>query len=387
MESIEVSAREPYRIFIGGKTLKNLPGLLEDTLPDRTGHRPGVFVVTDRNVARHYLEKVIEGLGKKGFRTGHTVLPPGEDTKSFRALRSLLTDMVGAGLGRDDVLVGLGGGVIGDLTGFAASVYMRGCTHIMIPTTLLAQVDSSIGGKTGINIKEGKNLVGSFKSPLFVLIDTETLTTLDSRQWVCGLAEIIKCGLIRSRELFETVEQVTRDAADDCDGTVTGLSLKTFLSRDKSRDKSRDLLREIIVKAVKIKREIVAEDEMEQDLRRLLNFGHTFGHALENLLRYRTLLHGEAVILGMRIAVELSRSLDLLSGNESARIKRLLNALPVPRVKKAVRRGVYGRLGRDKKRREGKIVYVLLKKIGEGVILSDVDRRSVTESIDAGLQR
>ena len=383
MESIEVSAREPYRIFIGDKTLKNLPALLEDTLPDRTGHRPGVFVVTDRNVARHYLEKVIEGLGKKGFRTGHTVLPPGEDTKSFRALRSLLTDMVGAGLGRDDVLVGLGGGVIGDLTGFAASVYMRGCTHIMIPTTLLAQVDSSIGGKTGINIKEGKNLVGSFKSPLFVLIDTETLTTLDSRQWVCGLAEIIKCGLIRSRELFETVEQVTRDAADDCDGTVTGLSLKTFLSQDKSRP----LLREIIVKAVKIKREIVAEDEMEQDLRRLLNFGHTFGHALENLLRYRTLLHGEAVILGMRIAVELSRSLDLLSGYESARIKRLLNALPVPRVKKAVRRGVYGRLTRDKKRREGKIVYVLLKKIGEGVILSDVDRRSVTESIDAGLQR
>jgi len=385
MESIEVLAREPYRICIGDKTLENLPGLLEDTLPDRAGHRPGVFVVTDRNVARLYLEKVIEGLEKKGFRTGHTVLPPGEDTKSFRALRKLLTGMVRAGLGRDDVLVGLGGGVIGDLTGFAASVYMRGCAHIMIPTTLLAQVDSSIGGKTGINIKEGKNLVGSFKSPLFVLIDTETLTTLDGRQWVCGLAEIIKCGLIRSRELFETVEQVTRDAADDSDGTVTGLSLKTLLCQ--RRHKSRALLGEIIVKTVKIKREIVAEDEMEQDLRRLLNFGHTFGHALENLLRYRTLLHGEAVILGMRIAVELSRSLDLLSGNESDRIKRLLNALPVPRVKKKVRRGVYGRLTRDKKRRKGKIVYVLLKKIGEGVILSDVDRRSVTESIDAGLQR
>jgi 3-dehydroquinate synthase len=385
MESIEISARKPYRIYIGDKTLENLPGLLEDTLPDRTGHRPGVFVVTDRNVAHLYLEKVIEGLGKKGFKTGHTVLPPGEDTKSFRALRRLLTYMARAGLGRDDVLVGLGGGVIGDLAGFAASVYMRGCTHIMIPTTLLAQVDSSIGGKTGINIKEGKNLVGSFKSPLFVLIDTETLNTLDGRQWVCGLAEIIKCGLIRSRELFEIVEQVTRDAADDSDGTVTGLSLKTHLCQP--RQKSRTLLGEIIGKAVKIKREIVAEDELEQDLRRLLNFGHTFGHALENLLRYRTLLHGEAVILGMRIAVELSKSLDLLSGNESDRIKRLLNALPVPRVKKAVTRGVYGRLTRDKKRREGKTVYVLLKRIGEGVILSDVDRRSVHESIDAGLQR
>jgi len=381
MESIEVSAKKPYRIYIGDKTLENLPGLLEDTLPDRTGHRPGVFVVTDRNVARHYLVKVKESLGKKGFKTGHTVLPPGEDTKSFRALRRLLTDMVGAGLGKDDVLVGLGGGVIGDLTGFAAAVYMRGCAHIMIPTTLLAQVDSSIGGKTGINIKEGKNLVGSFKSPLFVLIDTETLNTLDSRQWVCGLAEIVKCGLIRSRELFNTVEQVTRDAADECDGTVTGLSLKTFLCPP------RTLLREIIVKTVKIKREIVAEDETEQDIRRLLNFGHTFGHALENLLRYHTLLHGEAVILGMRIAVELSRRLDLLSGNESDRIKRILDLLVVPRVKKTVRRGVYDRLGRDKKRKEGKIVYVLLKRIGEGVILSDVDKRSVTESIDAGLQR
>jgi len=381
MESIEVSAKKPYRIYIGDKTLENLPGLLEDTLPDRTGHRPGVFVVTDRNVARHYLVKVKESLGKKGFKTGHTVLPPGEDTKSFRALRRLLTDMVGAGLGKDDVLVGLGGGVIGDLTGFAAAVYMRGCAHIMIPTTLLAQVDSSIGGKTGINIKEGKNLVGSFKSPLFVLIDTETLNTLDSRQWVCGLAEIVKCGLIRSRELFNTVEQVIADAADECDGTVTGLSLKTFLCP------SRTLLREIIVKTVKIKREIVAEDETEQDIRRLLNFGHTFGHALENLLRYHTLLHGEAVILGMRIAVELSRRLDLLSGNESDRIKRILDLLVVPRVKKTVRRGVYDRLGRDKKRKEGKIVYVLLKRIGEGVILSDVDKRSVTESIDAGLQR
>ena len=381
MESIEVSAKKPYRIYIGDKTLENLPGLLEDTLPDRTGHRPGVFVVTDRNVARHYLVKVKESLGKKGFKTGHTVLPPGEDTKSFRALRRLLTDMVGAGLGKDDVLVGLGGGVIGDLTGFAAAVYMRGCAHIMIPTTLLAQVDSSIGGKTGINIKEGKNLVGSFKSPLFVLIDTETLNTLDSRQWVCGLAEIVKCGLIRSRELFNTVEQVIADAADECDGTVTGLSLKTFLCPP------RTLLREIIVKTVKIKREIVAEDETEQDIRRLLNFGHTFGHALENLLRYHTLLHGEAVILGMRIAVELSRRLDLLSGNESDRIKRILDLLVVPRVKKTVRRGVYDRLGRDKKRKEGKIVYVLLKRIGEGVILSDVDKRSVTESIDAGLQR
>jgi 3-dehydroquinate synthase len=374
MEWIAVSAREPYRVYVGKGILDSLPDYLEDTLPVHNGHRPTVFVVTDRNVARHYLREVIGGLVSRGFKTAKAVFQAGERTKSFKALQTLLNKMIRAGLGRDDVIVGLGGGVIGDLAGFAASVYMRGCSHVMVPTTLLAQVDSSIGGKTGINIKEGKNLAGSFKSPLFVLIDTETLETLEGRQWVCGLAEIIKCGLIGDGELFETVEHaVTRGPTDD--------QLKTILSG------SRSLLMDIIVRAIQVKQKIVAEDETEEDLRRLLNFGHTFGHALESLLGYRTLLHGEAVILGMRIAVKLSQDTDLLSAQEGDRIEQLLNILPVPRVKPPPARKLYNQIGRDKKKRGGKIHYVLLKGIGKGIVYADVDRRTVLESISAVIHR
>jgi 3-dehydroquinate synthase len=379
MESFTVSAREPYHVYIGKEILGSLPERLEDSLPVRNGHRPMVFTVTDRNVSRHYLKTVIGGLERRGFRTARMVLPPGEGTKSFRSLQDLLGRMVRAGLGRDDVLVGLGGGVIGDLAGFAASVYMRGCAHVEVPTTLLSQVDSSVGGKTGINIKEGKNLVGSFKSPLFVLMDTETLRTLDGRQWVCGLAEIIKCGLIRERTLFETVERFVEGAKSD--HTITGDRLKTVLCS------SWDLLHEIIVRAVRIKQEIVAEDENEEDLRRLLNFGHTFGHALETLLGYRKILHGEAVILGMRIAATLSQGLELLSLQDGERINRLLELLHVPGLKRISVRQIYNQIGRDKKKRGGKIHYVLLEQIGKAAVRSDIDRRAVMRSMTSVIYR
>lgn len=375
MESFTVSAREPYRVYIGKGILGSLPERLEDSLPVRNGYRPMVFTVTDRNVSRYYLKAVIGGLKRRGFRTAKMVLPPGEGTKSFRSLQDLLGRMVRAGLGRDDVLVGLGGGVIGDLAGFAASVYMRGCAHVTVPTTLLSQVDSAVGGKTGINIKEGKNLVGSFKSPIFVLMDTETLGTLDGRQWVCGLAEIIKCGLIRERALFETVERFVEGSKSD--RTITGDRLKTVFGS------SWDLLHEIIVRAVRIKQEIVAEDETEEDLRRLLNFGHTFGHALETLLGYRKILHGEAVILGMRIAATLSQGLELLSLQDGERIKRFLKLLQVPELKRISAKQIYNQIGRDKKKRGGKIHYVLLEQIGKAAIRSDIDRRAVMRSMSS----
>ncbi|MBN2324188.1 MAG: 3-dehydroquinate synthase [Spirochaetes bacterium] len=376
METIQVKAERPYEIHIGRGILSSCARLLLQHARAEGGGERKVFVVTDRNVGVRcpYLHTLIETLEKEGLSVSQAVLRAGERTKSFKSLSRLIGMMTKEGLGRDDILIGLGGGVIGDLAGFAASVYMRGLSHVLLPTTLLAQVDSSIGGKTGINTREGKNLVGSFRSPLFVLIDIDTLSTLEDRQWLCGLAEIVKCGLVGDRELFETAQTLffdTRDAPP-----VGGRECRLRLEKDQGA------LYSLISGAIRMKRSIVARDEKEQGVRRLLNFGHTFGHAIENLLGYGRLLHGEAVILGMRMATELSAALGLLPEKERVRIALFLARLSIPRPGRIKATRIFEQMQKDKKKKDGRVHYVLLAKTGEGTIRSDPDARTVVSCIE-----
>jgi 3-dehydroquinate synthase len=370
MEIINVNAEQPYNIYLGDEVLADAPKILRIAIKKD----PILLVVTDKNVARRYLKAFTGSLRSSGFRVRHTVFNPGEGLKSAQNLDTLLHKMVGYGLARDSVVLALGGGVIGDFSGFAASVYMRGIGFVQIPTTLLAQVDSSIGGKVGINLEEGKNLVGSFKNPLAVLIDPSTLDTLEARQLLSGLAEIIKAGLIFNGSLFERIESFF-NIHFVSEKTVPLEEIKTELLTD------REFLSEIIISSLKIKRDIVEKDEKELGLRMILNFGHTFGHAIESLLRYRSLLHGEAVILGMRIAVELSSTLGTLTESRRARIEKLLCMLPIPEFGRINAGNILSQIGRDKKKRGGKVYYVLLREIGRAFTEKDVDSTMITRAI------
>jgi 3-dehydroquinate synthase len=370
MEIINVNAEQPYNIYLGDGVLTEAPQILRTAInKDRT-----LLVVTDKNVARRYLKAFAGALRSAGYRVRHTVFNPGEELKSTHNLDTLLHKMVSYGLARDSVVLGLGGGVIGDFSGFAASVYMRGIGFVQIPTTLLAQVDSSIGGKVGINLEEGKNLVGSFKNPLAVLIDPSTLDTLEARQLLSGLAEIIKAGLIYKSRLFERIESFFNTHFES-GKTVSLKKLKSDLLSDK------EFLSKLIISSVKIKRDIVEKDEKELGLRMILNFGHTFGHAIESLLSYRSLLHGEAVILGMRIAVELSSALGTLHESRRARIEKLLGMLPISEAGRIDAGSILSQIGRDKKKRGGKVYYVLLREIGRAFTEKDVDGKMITRAI------
>ena len=376
MDTIRIKTRDSYNVYLGKGILQGLPGLLNDTSYEAISGRNLIYIVTDRNVSRHYLKGIIRGLKKNGYKIKYSVFSPGEALKNNQSLFKLLQTMVKRGLTRDSVVIGLGGGVIGDFSGFAASIYMRGCGFIQIPTTLLAQVDSSVGGKVGINLKEGKNLVGSFYNPVFVLSDISTLHTLEAREIICGLAEIIKSGLIFSKELFEDVLDFVRDYIGENKKTPPPVEIKKLLLSDM------DFLQEIIHKSVSIKGEIVRVDERESDLRMILNFGHTFGHAVEKLTRYRRFLHGEAVLLGMKIASELSLACGRIGENDLRKIRGLLNIFGIPSVKGLKAKTIFNQLGVDKKKREGKIHYIVLDEIGRAVPETEIDESKVIGCIE-----
>lgn len=376
MDTIRIKTRDSYNVYLGKGILQGLPGLLKDTSYEAISGRNLIYIVTDRNVSRHYLKGIIGGLKNNGYKIKYSVFNPGEALKNNQSLFKLLQTMVKRGLTRDSAVIGLGGGVIGDFSGFAASIYMRGCGFIQIPTTLLAQVDSSVGGKVGINLKEGKNLVGSFYNPVFVLSDINTLHTLEGREIICGLAEIIKCGLIFSKELFENLLDIFRDYIGENKITVPHVEIKKLLLSDM------DFLQEIIHKSVSIKGEIVRVDERESDLRMILNFGHTFGHAFEKLTRYKRFLHGEAVLLGMKIASELSLACGRIGENDLRKIRGLLNIFGIPSVKGLKAKTIFNQLGVDKKKREGKIHYIVLDEIGRAVPKTEIDDSKVTGCIE-----
>lgn len=281
---------ETIRVALGARTyvVHVGPGLLGDTSLLATGIGAGrVLVVTDETVAPLYLDRVEKNLG--GYRPDRLVLPDGESAKTLESMARIIDRLAEGGCRRDATLVALGGGVIGDLVGFAAACYMRGIGFLQIPTTLLAQVDASVGGKTGVNHPAGKNLMGAFHQPRAVVADTTTLTTLPEREYRAGLAEVVKASMIRDDGFFEWLESTQGQLARREEPALTGA----------------------ITRAVRLKADIVADDERETGARALLNLGHTFAHALETTTGYRRWLHGEAVAIGLaqasRLAVRLGR--------------------------------------------------------------------------------
>lgn len=353
-ESLRVALDDrSYDIAVGGGLLAEAGAHMTPVLRQKR-----VFIVTDATVAPLHLGRLTASLDNAGIRHDTHVLPAGEATKSFAHLEDLLNAMLAARCERGTMIVALGGGVIGDITGFAASVLLRGVDFVQVPTTLLSQVDSSVGGKTGINTRFGKNLVGTFHQPRLVLIDTDTLGTLPRRELLAGYAEVVKYGLIDDPAFFAWLEE-------------NGAAL---VAGDTG------LRRRAIITSCSAKARVVAADEREGGLRALLNLGHTFGHALEAECGYGdTLLHGEAVAIGMVMAFELSARMGLSPAADTERLRRHLQAvgLPVvpPRVNGArMDAGVLiSHMASDKKVAEGKVTFVLARGIGQAFLCRDVE--------------
>lgn len=327
-----------YRITIG-------PGLVREIgVRLRTLTSSGlVGLVTDRHVARHYLTPMITGLKRAGFTPVPIILPPGEGTKTFSTVGRILDVLAKHRFERQSFLVALGGGVIGDLTGFAAAIYQRGVPFVQVPTTLVAQVDSSVGGKTGVDHRLGKNLIGAFHQPHAVWIDPQLLRTLPKREWVAGLAEVIKYGIIADKRFFAYLER----------------SMPSLL-----RLEPEPIMR-IVKRSCEIKAQVVADDEREADRRRILNYGHTIGHALEALGGYRSLIHGEAVGIGLVLEADLARAQGYCDDETVKRIRALVLAAglsdraPTRSIDK-----VWAAMQHDKKVSQGKVVGVWPEAIG-----------------------
>ncbi len=331
---------------------------------------PRTVLISDENVAPLYGARVVDSLARHGVACETITLPPGEGAKSFAGLEDLLERLLAAGAERNLTLLALGGGVIGDLTGFAASVLLRGVDFIQLPTSLLAQIDSSVGGKTGINSRHGKNLIGSFHQPRLVLADTGALDSLAPREMAAGYAETVKYGLIDDAAFFAWLEE-------------NGAKL---LAGDAAAR------RHAIAHCCRAKARIVAEDEREDGRRALLNLGHTFGHAFEAECGYgEALLHGEAVALGMVLAFRLSQRLGLAAEADGARVAAHLAANGLPVTAAALPENVRRRdalmehMRRDKKVQDGRVRLILARGIGEAFITSDVDEADIAAALDAFL--
>lgn len=331
-----------------------------DFVEDRSGKR---FVVTTEDVWRLHGKKL-----QAQFSDGLEVLffPGGEVNKRFAAVEALAEQMLERGADRASSVIGFGGGIVTDVSGFLAAIFMRGVPMLQIPTTLLAQVDAATGGKTGVNLRNGKNLLGSFHQPVAVLIDPEVLGTLPANEYRAGLFEVVKCGIIRDPALFELLEREP--------GKV--LAMEPAIVDD------------LIAAAVKIKAEVVTADEREGDLRRILNFGHTVGHAIEAETEYIRLLHGEAVAWGMLAATRLAELLSMLATGEADRIRRTIcHYGPLPPVRDLDPDRLLGRLASDKKTLAGKVHFVLPAKIGGVKIVSGLEPGLIRKAIAETLQR
>ena len=332
--------------------------------------RPHAVIVTDEVVAPLYLASMTASLSAAGIACESVVLPPGEHTKSHAQLERLLEALLARGVERRSTVIALGGGVIGDLAGFAASIILRGIDYIQAPTTLLAQVDSAVGGKTAINTSHGKNLVGTFHQPRLVLSDTGALDTLPRRQLLAGYAEVVKYGLIGDAAFHAWLE--TNGGA-----LVAGDGAARVRAVEES---------------CRMKAAIVANDEREAGQRALLNFGHTFGHALEADIGYGDdLLHGEAVAIGMCLAFDLSARLQLCPAADAARVRRHLRDIGLPTAPPERAGGtwqprrLWDQMGRDKKVQAGRPTFVLSRGIGQAFLTADVPRKAVEAVLAAAI--
>ena len=344
-----------YSIYIG-------PGLLQnaDLL---TGHirASQVLVVTNETIAPLYLDTIKNSL--HGFQVETVILPDGEQFKTLAYVEKIFDQLLRAKFSRNATLIALGGGVIGDMGGFAAACYQRGIAFIQIPTTLLAQVDSSVGGKTGVNHPLGKNMIGAFYQPQCVIAATDVLKTLDDRQLSAGLAEVIKYGLIRDLPFFEWLEQ----------------NISALVARDD------EAMSYAIERSCQNKAEVVAEDEFEAGVRATLNLGHTFGHAIETGMGYGRYLHGEAVAIGTCFAADLSRRLGWLKDNDVDRILNLFRAarLPVDSPETMTTEQYLDLMAVDKKNIDGKIRVILLEALGKSTLPLNIETSTLKETLDS----
>lgn len=360
MQRIPVNlALNPYDVVIGHGALQHLGDELL-----ATGVSPGkVLVVSNPDVAEPYGDRCLTSLRRCGFEPELLVIDAGEDQKHLGTISQIHDAAHRMRLERGSLMVALGGGVVGDMTGFAAATWLRGVAVVQVPTTLLAMVDASIGGKTGVNHPGGKNLIGAFHQPKLVLIDPETLSTLPSREFRAGMAEVVKYGVIGDSDLFELLERSGR------------------LSETADLDAA--LLQTILERSARAKADVVAADEREGGRRAILNYGHTFGHVVENLTGYGTWLHGEAVALGMVAVGELAVQRSDWSRDEADRQRRLLQNCGLPTVWPPLRdSAVLNTLQGDKKVQNGRIRFVIPSRIGAVSICSDV----TTDQINACLQ-
>ena len=358
MRELTVALSErSYPIFIGQGLLQEPRHILE-RLPSKQ-----VVVVSNDRVAPLYLDSLTSGLKTSGVKVTEVVLPDGEAYKNAETLNLIYTAMLEARCDRSTTVIALGGGVVGDMAGYAAATYQRGVPFIQIPTTLLSQVDSSVGGKTGINHPKGKNMIGAFWQPRLVLADTNTLKTLPARELSAGMAEVIKYGLIRDLPFLEWIEG-NIDSLMACDPQALAYAIE---------------------RSCKNKAEVVADDERETAKdggRALLNLGHTFGHAIETGMGYGTWLHGEAVGAGTMMAIDLSRKRGWLSDDDVLRVRRLLIKAGLPVVGPALGAERYFDLmGHDKKVIAGKLRLVLLKGLGNAITWADAPVSDILSAI------
>ena len=355
METVDVNLGDrSYPIYIGSGILSNIGSTLQKCTNSKK-----IAIVTNPTVEKLYLDVVKKSFEGSGFTVIIIKIPDGEEYKSLEWAEKIFDDLISFQMDRYSPLVALGGGVIGDITGFVAATYLRGVPFVQIPTTLLAQVDSSVGGKTAVNHRSGKNLIGAFYQPLFVYIDLETLKTLEPREFNSGLAEVVKYGVIKNSDFFEYLEN----------------NSKKILALDK------ESLLYIVRNSCIIKSEVVAADERESGYRAILNFGHTFGHALEAITEYQKFRHGEAVAIGMVFAAYLSYAIGKCEESVIKRIVSLLSAFNLPnRLTVELDNNYLDAIFLDKKVVGSKINFVFSKSIGDVVIdLIEVDE---IEAID-----
>ncbi|MEO1590114.1 MAG: 3-dehydroquinate synthase [Cyanobacteria bacterium J06632_22] len=346
--------QKPYEIRIATAGLTYLgPWLAGGDTPLIPSGRK-VLLVSNPVVFKHYGEQALASLSQAGFQVSHCILPAGERYKTLRSIEKIHQAAYEHRLERSSVMVALGGGVIGDMTGFAASTWLRGIGVVQVPTSLLAMVDASIGGKTGVNHPHGKNLIGAFHQPRLVLIDPTVLQTLPGREFRAGMAEVIKYGVIWDAELFDHLEQARR--------------------LDQWRYMDEALLSEILVRSCRAKAEVVSQDEQEAGLRAILNYGHTVGHAVESLMNYKGVNHGEAVAIGMVAAGAIAAYRDTWTPAETARQQALIDKAQLPsRIPPLVKiDDILVALRSDKKVKAGAVRFVLPERIGAALVTDQV---------------
>jgi 3-dehydroquinate synthase len=356
MQELEVRLNE--RSYL----IKIAPGILDDagTLVRGISKTQKLILVSNPTIFPLYGQRVVTSLESAGFQVQVALMPDGETYKNMAEAEKILDEMVTSGLERGSMVIALGGGVVGDLAGFAAAIYQRGIDFVQLPTTLLAQVDSSVGGKVAVNHPQGKNLIGAFHQPRLVLIDINTLATLNDKEYRSGLAEVLKYGIIYDASFFDYLEENTHK----------------IIVRDP------ECLGTIIYHSCRIKSEIVAADEREEGLRAVLNLGHTFGHAVEKLTSYNTYSHGEAVAIGTMAAVNLAQDEGFLQDSEANRIKEIYKKLGIPTVFPALKaEEVYSAMLNDKKIIEGRLRIVLPRGIGNFTIVADYSKEKINKAI------